>query len=429
MNVLLIGSGGREHALAEGLLRNPRVSRLVVAPGNGGLAACGTCVAVSACDQAGMKELCRREKIDFAVVAPDDPLTQGMVDALRSIGVPCFGPDRAAAAIEGSKIFAKELMARMGIPTARHVVFADAGAALAHLASAPLPLVVKADGCALGKGVTVCTTKAEAEQAVLDAMVEGKFGAAGSRILIEECLEGPEVSVLAFTDGETIRPMVSSMDHKRAFDGDRGANTGGMGAIAPNPFYTEAIARRATEEIFLPTLRGMAEAGHPFRGCLYFGLMLTREGPKVIEYNCRFGDPETQAVLPLLESDLLEIMLACAEGRLDKTPVVFSRDASACLVLASGGYPGSVRKGLPISGLEEASRFAHVYHAGTKKLEDGTLVTNGGRVLGLTARAATLKEALEKAYAAAGCVSFEGMRYRHDIGGKALAALAEGGEA
>ncbi|MBQ7252963.1 MAG: phosphoribosylamine--glycine ligase [Kiritimatiellae bacterium] len=426
MNVLLIGSGGREHALAESILGNPRVTKLYAAPGNGGLAACGECVPVAACDQAGMLALCREKQIGFAVVAPDDPLVGGMADALSAAGVPCFGPTRAAAALEGSKIFAKEFMARHGIPTARHAAFSDAASALAYLATAPVPVVVKADGCALGKGVTVCATREEAAAAVREAMEERKFGAAGARILLEECLEGPEVSVLAFTDGETVRPMVSSMDHKRAYDGDRGPNTGGMGAIAPNPFYTEAIARRAMDEIFLPTVRGMAEEGHPFRGCLYFGLMLTADGPKVIEYNCRFGDPETQVVLPLLESDLFDILLACAEGRLAQTPVRFSTDAAACVVLASGGYPGNVQKGFPISGLAEAARHAHVFHAGTKRLDDGTLVTSGGRVLGLTARAPTLPAALEKAYAAAECVSFEGMRFRRDIGEKALAALAEG---
>ena len=425
MKVLIVGGGGREHAIAEKLLENPRIETLYAAPGNGGMAAIATCLPIKATDIQAITDFCVKEKMDFAVVAPDDPLCLGLVDLLREKGIPAFGPDKKAAIIEGSKVFAKGLMKKYGIPTAAYEVFDDCDKALAYVQSAPVPMVVKADGLALGKGVLICQTREEAEDAVRSMMIDNRFGMSGSRVVIEEFLTGPEVSVLAFTDGKTIKPMVSSMDHKRALDHDQGLNTGGMGTIAPNPYYTAEVAQRCMEEIFLPTIAAMNAEGRTFRGCLYFGLMLTPQGPKVIEYNCRFGDPETQVVLPLLKSDLLRVMLACTEGKLAETPVEFSSESAACVILASGGYPEHYEKGKEISGLENGQLpggEAVVYHAGTA-LKEGKLVTSGGRVLGVTATAPDLKAALAKAYAAADNISFEGLHRRSDIGHRALEAL------
>ena len=420
MNILLIGSGGREHAILKKLRENPAVETVYALPGNGGMAAEAVCVPISATDIPAQVAFARSHAIGYAVVAPDDPLALGAVDALTAAGVPCFGPTAAAARIESSKVFAKDLMRKYGIPTANYAVFTEVDAALAHAAVCPLPVVVKADGLALGKGVVIAETRAEAERAVRAAMEDRVFGDSGARIVMEEFLTGPEVSVLAFTDGKTVKPMVSSMDHKRALDGDRGLNTGGMGAIAPNPFYTPAVAAECMETIFLPTLRAMEAEGCPFRGCLYFGLMLTGQGPKVIEYNCRFGDPETQVVLPLLKSDLLTIMQATTDGTLAETPVEWSADSACCLILASRGYPAAYEKGYPITMTEEAR--AHAYIAGAK-LEGRVLKTSGGRVLGLTAVAPTLREAVDGAYRLAESVEFENKYHRGDIGARALAAL------
>ena len=425
MKILVIGSGGREHAIVRALKKSPRATDIYVLPGNGGISADAVCVPGSATDVAGAVDFAREIGADFAVVTPDDPLCLGMADALEHIGVPVFGPSKAAAQIEGSKVFAKGLMRKYGIPTAACEVFDDFEAALAYVDAAPLPIVVKADGLALGKGVTVAQTREEARSAVRAAMCERVFGESGARLVIEEYLEGPEVSVLSFTDGHTLVPMVSSMDHKRALDGDLGPNTGGMGTVAPNPWYTPEIAAECMERIFLPTMRAMNAEGRTFRGCLYFGLMLTKDGPKVIEYNCRFGDPETQVVLPLLDTDLLEIMEATAAGRLAEVDIRWKPGSACCVILASGGYPKAYKKGLPISGLEENGQRpgepAEVFHAGTK-LESGRYYTNGGRVLGVTATASSLEEAVSRAYAAADRISFEGLHRRGDIGARALSA-------
>ena len=425
MKILVIGSGGREHAIVRALKKSPRATDIYVLPGNGGISADAVCVPGSATDVAGAVDFAREIGADFAVVTPDDPLCLGMADALEHIGVPVFGPAKAAAQIEGSKVFAKGLMRNYGIPTAACEVFDDFEAALAYVDAAPLPIVVKADGLALGKGVTVAQTREEARSAVRAAMCERVFGESGARLVIEEYLEGPEVSVLSFTDGHTLVPMVSSMDHKRALDGDLGPNTGGMGTVAPNPWYTPEIAAECMERIFLPTMRAMNAEGRTFRGCLYFGLMLTKDGPKVIEYNCRFGDPETQVVLPLLDTDLLEIMEATAAGRLAEVDIRWKPGSACCVILASGGYPKAYKKGLPISGLEENGQLpgepAEVFHAGTK-LESGRYYTNGGRVLGITATASSLEEAVSRAYAAADRISFEGLHRRGDIGARALSA-------
>ena len=425
MKILVIGSGGREHAIVRALKKSPRATDIYVLPGNGGISADAVCVPGSATDVAGAVDFAREIGADFAVVTPDDPLCLGMADALEHIGVPVFGPAKAAAQIEGSKVFAKGLMRKYGIPTAACEVFDDFEAALAYVDAAPLPIVVKADGLALGKGVTVAQTREEARSAVRAAMCERVFGESGARLVIEEYLEGPEVSVLSFTDGHTLVPMVSSMDHKRALDGDLGPNTGGMGTVAPNPWYTPEIAAECMERIFLPTMRAMNAEGRTFRGCLYFGLMLTKDGPKVIEYNCRFGDPETQVVLPLLDTDLLEIMEATAAGRLAEVDIRWKPGSACCVILASGGYPKAYKKGLPISGLEENGQLpgepAEVFHAGTK-LESGRYYTNGGRVLGITATASSLEEAVSRAYAAADRISFEGLHRRGDIGARALSA-------
>lgn len=425
MKILVIGSGGREHAIVRALKKSPRATDIYVLPGNGGISADAVCVPGSATDVAGAVDFAREIGADFAVVTPDDPLCLGMADALEHIGVPVFGPSKAAAQIEGSKVFAKGLMRKYGIPTAACEVFDDFEAALAYVDAAPLPIVVKADGLALGKGVTVAQTREEARSAVRAAMCERVFGESGARLVIEEYLEGPEVSVLSFTDGHTLVPMVSSMDHKRALDGDLGPNTGGMGTVAPNPWYTPEIAAECMERIFLPTMRAMNAEGRTFRGCLYFGLILTKDGPKVIEYNCRFGDPETQVVLPLLDTDLLEIMEATAAGRLAEVDIRWKPGSACCVILASGGYPKAYKKGLPISGLEENGQLpgepAEVFHAGTK-LESGRYYTNGGRVLGITATASSLEEAVSRAYAAADRISFEGLHRRGDIGARALSA-------
>ncbi len=419
MKILVVGGGGREHAIVKKLKENQSVTELYCLPGNGGIAQDAVCVPIAATDLDGIVAFAMEHKIDYAVVAPDDPLALGAVDRLEAIGVDCFGPRKNAAVIEASKVFAKELMQRYGIPTARYKSFERMDEALAYLQSAPMPTVVKADGLALGKGVVIAQTRAEAEQAVRAMMEEQRFGKSGARIVIEEFLEGPEVSVLSFTDGKTVVPMVSSMDHKRAGEGDTGLNTGGMGTIAPNPYYTPQIAQRCMESIFLPTVRAMAREGRPFKGCLYFGLMLTKDGPKVIEYNCRFGDPETQVVLPLLESDLLTVMRAVTEERLADCPVKFSDGSAACVILASKGYPGAYEKGFPIE--IPADLDAEVYVAGAKT-QDGRLVTAGGRVLGVTALGKDLPEALDRAYDAVKRVRFENAYYRRDIGARALAA-------
>ena len=419
MKIMVIGGGGRAHAIIKKLKENPAVEQIFALPGNGGIAADAVCVDIGAKDIPAIVDFAKETGIDYAVVAPDDPLVLGCVDALEAVGVPCFGPRKNAAIIEGSKVFSKNLMRKYGIPTAAYRVFDDPAEALQYLETAPIPTVVKADGLALGKGVTVAMTREEAFAAVREIMEDRKFGDSGSRIVIEEYLEGPEVSVLSFTDGETVVPMVSSMDHKRALDGDRGPNTGGMGTVAPNPFYTDAVAEECMDMIFRPTIRAMKAEGREFRGCLYFGLMITKDGPKVIEYNCRFGDPETQVVLPLLESDLLTVMQAVTEGRLKDCPVTFKNGAACCVVLASAGYPGSYGKGYEIAIPDEVKN--NVYVAGAA-LKDGKLVTSGGRVLGVTATADTLAEAVSKAYAMADTVGFENRFCRRDIGQRALSA-------
>ena len=428
MKLLVIGSGGREHAIVRALKKSPRANEIHVLPGNGGIAEDAICADIAATDIEGVVTYARDHAIDYAVVTPDDPLCLGMVDEFEKAGIPCFGPEKRAAMIEGSKVFAKGLMKKYGIPTAAYEIFDDVDAALKYVESVPAPIVVKADGLALGKGVVVAMTREEAIDAVKNAMVDRAFGESGARVVIEEYLEGPEISVLSFTDGHTIVPMISSMDHKRALDGDEGLNTGGMGAVAPNPYYTDEVASECMEKIFLPTIRAMNAEGRPFRGCLYFGLMLTKDGPKVIEYNCRFGDPETQAVLPLLKTDLLTVMEAVTAGRLAEVNVEWSTDSSCCLILASGGYPKSYKKGYEISGLVEGQlpgSGAEVFHAGTKRLDDGKFVTNGGRVLGVSVTAPTLRAAVDGAYDAAKRISFENMHYRHDIGARALAALED----
>ena len=422
MKLMVIGGGGREHAVIRSLRKNPDVTEIYALPGNGGIAADAKCVNIAATDIEGQVRFARENGIDFAIVSPDDPLVLGAVDALEAAGIPCFGPDKKAAILEGSKVFSKNLMKKYAIPTAAYEVFTDAEAALAYIKTAPLPTVIKADGLALGKGVIIAQTREEAVSAVETIMLDKKFGDSGNQIVVEEFLTGPEVSVLSFTDGKTVVPMVSSMDHKRAKDGDQGLNTGGMGTIAPNPYYTPDIAARCMEEIFRPTVAAMAREGRPFRGCLYFGLMLTPNGPKVIEYNCRFGDPETQVVLPLMKSDLLTVMKACREGTLKSEDVRFSLGSACCVVMASDGYPESYEKGFEItvsSGME-----AEIFVAGAQE-KDGKLLTSGGRVLGVTAVADSLPAAVEKAYASVEKVHFANAYYRHDIGGRALKALEQ----
>ena len=424
MDLMVIGGGGREHAIIRKLRENPQVETIYCLPGNGGIAADAECVNIGAKDIDAIVEFARTHKVDFAVVAQDDPLALGCVDRLHELNIPCFGPTAKAARIESSKVFAKDLMKKWGIPTAAYETFEDAAAALEYVRRAPLPLVVKADGLALGKGVLICESRQDAEKAVREIMEDRVFGASGSRIVVEEFLTGPEVSVLSFTDGSYIVPMVSSMDHKRSGDGDTGLNTGGMGTVAPNPCYTPEIAEICMERIFLPTVRAMAIEGCPFKGCLYFGLMLTPNGPKVIEYNCRFGDPETQVVLPLLKTDLLTVMRACEDGTLRDLDVEWRHGAAACVILASGGYPVAYEKGKEISIPSDLPENVTVYHAGDK-LADGKLITSGGRVLGVTATGADLPAALADAYAAAERIHFEGAFMRHDIGRRALAVMEE----
>ena len=418
MKILVIGSGGREHAIVRKLKESPLVEALYCAPGNGGISRDAECFPVNAMDKEGMLALAREKGADLVFVAPDDPLAAGMVDFLEAAGIPCFGPNAAAAQIEASKVFSKDLMKQYRIPTAGYEVFSDPKAALQYIREqGKYPAVIKADGLALGKGVVIAQNEEEAKEALHSIMEDKIFGESGAQVVVEEFLTGPEVSVLAFTDGKTLVPMVSSMDHKRAYDGDKGPNTGGMGTISPNPFYTEEVAKACMEQIFLPTMEAMNAEGRPFKGCLYFGLMLTQDGPKVIEYNSRFGDPETQVVLPRLDTDFAQIVEAVAKERLSELSIQWKKEASACVVIASGGYPGSYPKGLEISGLDEngQAQGVTVYHAGTK-LENGKFLTNGGRVLGVTALGETLEEALNKAYAAVEGITFDGAFYRRDIG-------------
>ena len=420
MKILVVGSGGREHAIIKKLKENSEIEKIYALPGNGGIAADAECVPIGATDIPAITAFASENAIDYAVVAPDDPLVLGCVDALEAVGIPCFGPRKAAAAIEGSKAFAKELMSKYGIPTAAYRTFSDPAEAIAYLGTQPMPIVIKADGLALGKGVIIAQTLPEAEAAVREMMIDGRFGSSGSTVVIEEFLTGPEVSVLAFTDGTTVRPMVSSMDHKRAGDGDTGLNTGGMGTVAPNPYYTPEIARKCMDTIFLPTVRAMKAEGREFRGCLYFGLMLTPRGPRVIEYNCRFGDPETQVVLPLLESDLYTVMRATTEGRLAETEVRFGDRSACCVILASKGYPVKYESGCPIT-LPETGTDEQIYVAGAK-LDGDCLLSAGGRVLGITAVRDTLAGAIDAAYALTDKVDFENGFCRRDIGQRALAA-------
>ena len=416
---MVVGGGGREHAIIKKLKENPAVSEIYALPGNGGIAADAVCVNIGAKDIDGQVKFALDNKIDYAVVAPDDPLVLGAVDALTDAGIPCFGPDKKAAIIEGSKVFSKNLMKKYGIPTARYEVFSNADDALVYLETAPIPTVIKADGLALGKGVIIAETRAAAKEAVRSIMEDRIFGESGANIVIEEFLTGPEVSVLSFTDGKTLVPMVSSMDHKRALDGDRGLNTGGMGTVAPNPYYTEETANECMEKIFIPTMNAMNAEGRTFKGCLYFGLMLTEDGPKVIEYNCRFGDPETQVVLPLLESDLLTVMQAVTNGTLAETEVNFKNEYAACVVIASSGYPQKYESGFE---LEISPDVADSVYVAGAKLENGVLKTAGGRVLGVTATADTLENAIQSAYQKTEKVTFKNAFYRHDIGARALKA-------
>lgn len=417
MKVMVVGGGGREHAIIKKIKENPIVETIYALPGNGGIAADAVCVDIGAKDIDGMVDFAVRNSIDFAIVAPDDPLVLGAVDALRAKGIKTFGPDKKAAIIEGSKAFSKELMKKYNIPTAAYETFDDMEKALEYIKTCRLPIVVKADGLALGKGVTIAETREVAIDAVRAAMEDKVFGASGDKIVIEEFLTGPEVSVLSFTDGKTVVPMVSSMDHKRALDGDKGPNTGGMGTIAPNPYYTEDIAKICMETIFKPTIEALNKEGRPFSGCLYFGLMLTADGPKVIEYNCRFGDPETQVVLPLLESDLLDIMLKIYDGKLSDAEVKFKDQCAACVVMASNGYPKKYETGFEIT----MPKDKNIYVAGAK-LNGGKLETSGGRVLGVTETAPTLGEAIDKAYAVVDMIDFANAYYRKDIGRRALMA-------
>ena len=420
MKILVIGGGGREHAIVRKLLESPKIEKLYCAPGNGGIACDAECVALSPMDIDGVVQFATEQNIDLVFVAPDDPLAAGMVDALEQAGISAFGPCAAAAEIESSKVFSKNLMKRYGIPTAEYAVFSDPAEALQYIrGQGHYPTVIKADGLALGKGVLICADEAEATAALHSIMEDRVFGNAGSRVVVEEFLTGPEVSVLAFTDGKAMKPMVASKDHKRALDNDQGLNTGGMGTISPNPYYTEELAEICMETIFLPTMHAMNAEGRTFKGCLYFGLMLTPNGPKVIEYNARFGDPETQVVLPRLKTDLVDILLAVKGGCLSDLEIEWRDGAAACVVMASGGYPGAYPKGLPISGLKSNGQLptgeAIVYHAGTSR-KDGEFITSGGRVLGVTALGSTLDEALQKAYQGVAQIHFDGAHFRHDIG-------------
>ena len=423
MKVLVVGGGGREHAIIKSVKKNKSVDTIYALPGNGGIAEDAICVDIGAKDIEGIVDFAKSNAIDYAIVAPDDPLVLGAVDALEAVGIPCFGPNKAAAIIEGSKAFSKELMKKYGIPTATYETFSDEALALSYLNTVSYPTVIKADGLALGKGVIIAKDKAEAQAAVNSMMNDKIFGDSGSRVIIEEFLEGPEVSVLAFTDGKTVVPMVSSMDHKRARDNDEGLNTGGMGTIAPNPYYTDELKEVCMKEIFLPTIDAMNKEGRTFKGCLYFGLMITKNGPKVIEYNCRFGDPETQVVLPLLKTDLLTVMQAVSDERLSEINVEFSDGSACCVIMASEGYPEKYAKGFEIS-IPESEKDS-VYVAGAA-LKDGRLVTSGGRVLGAVATADSLKSAIDSAYALVDKIHFENAYYRHDIGARALACFNKG---
>ncbi len=425
MKILVVGGGGREHAIIMKLAESSRKPELFCAPGNGGISKYAKCFDVKATDIDGMVKLAKEISADMVVVAPDDPLVLGMVDALNAEGFMTFGPDKAAAIIEGSKAFSKELMKKYDIPTAKYETFTDSASAIAYIKEQnTYPTVIKADGLALGKGVIIAENEADAVEAVKEMIDGGKFGASGAKVVIEEFLTGPEISVLSFTDGNVVVPMISSMDHKRALDGDKGLNTGGMGTVAPNPYYTEDIAKECMEKIFRPTINAMRAEGRTFKGCLYFGLMATPNGVKVIEYNCRFGDPETQVVLPLLDSDLVDIFEAVYKGTLADIDIKWKNESCACVVIASGGYPLSYPKGKEISGLDDMGQAedVFVYHAGTK-LENGKFLTNGGRVLGVTACGETLEKALDVSYKAAKGITFEGGFFRHDIGKRALAAL------
>jgi len=420
MKIMVVGGGGREHAIIQKIKENPAVEVIYALPGNAGMRDDAVCVNIGAKDLDGIVAFAKENKIDYAIVAPDDPLVLGAVDRLSEIGIPCFGPEAKAAIIEGSKIFSKNLMKKYGIPTAAYEVFTEMDAALAYLETCDYPTVVKADGLALGKGVVIAMNHDEAVDAVRSMMEDRAFGDSGSRVVIEEFLTGPEVSVLAFTDGKVVKPMISSMDHKRALDGDQGLNTGGMGTIAPNPYYTDDVAAQCMKEIFLPTIDAMNAEGRTFRGCLYFGLMLTPKGPKVIEYNCRFGDPETQVVLPLLESDLLTVMQACTNGTLAETEVKFSEKSACCVIMASGGYPKAYENGVEITVDDGMS--AKIYFAGAKE-KDGALVTAGGRVLGVTAVGNCLACAITASYENVKKVHFAHAHYRTDIGKRAMEAL------
>ena len=422
MKVLVIGGGGREHAIIKKLKENKSIDKIYAAPGNGGISKDAECVAIKATDIDSMVKFAVDSKIDFCVVAPDDPLVLGMVDAMNAKGIKTFGPDKKAAIIEGSKIFSKDLMKKYNIPTAGYEVFDDPQKALDYIKSQnTYPAVIKADGLALGKGVIIAKDFDEAKAGIHSIMEDKIFGDSGNRVVIEEFLEGPEVSVLSFCDSHTIVPMVSSMDHKRALDDDKGLNTGGMGTIAPNPFFTKEVLNECMEKIFIPTMNAMNAEGRPFKGCIFFGLMITKNGPRVIEYNCRFGDPETQVVLPLLKTDLFDIFNACYDERLSEMNIEFSDDSAACVVMASGGYPQKYETGKVIFGLSDDGSVdgATVFHAGTK-FENGNFLTSGGRVLGVTCVGKTLKDALSASYAAVNKISFEGAHYRKDIGKKAL---------
>ena len=416
MKVLVVGGGGREHAICWKLAQSPKVTQLFCAPGNAGIAQVATCIDVKATDVDGMVAWAKANAMDFVMVAPDDPLALGMVDAMEAAGIPAFGPHANAAIVEASKAFSKELLAKYHIPTAKYCTFTDLEKALSYLEAQGAPIVVKADGLALGKGVVVAATVDEAKQAAQEMMEDKKFGESGSTVVIEECMTGPEVTVLAFTDGKTVVPMPASQDHKRAYDGNQGPNTGGMGAISPPPQYTPELAQRCMEEIFQPTIDALRAEGRPFQGVLYFGLMLTPSGPKVVEYNARFGDPECQVVLSLLDTDLMDILQACVDGTLDRLQIRWKDEAGCIVVLASGGYPLDYKKGYPISGLDEAGQTAMVFHAGTKLGPGGEYLTNGGRVLGVTATAPTLDGAIASAYDAAKHISFQDMHFRTDIG-------------
>ena len=417
MNVMVIGSGGREHAIIKKIKENPNVDKIYALPGNGGIAQDAICVNIGAKEIEKQVEFAISNNIDFAIVAPDDPLVLGAVDELEKAGIKCFGPNKKAAIIEGSKVFAKNLMKKYNIPTAKYEVFSDSKEAIKYLETAPIPTVIKADGLALGKGVIIANTLEEAKKAVKTIMEDKVFGASGAKVVIEEFMEGPEVSVLTFTDGKKIIPMVSSMDHKRALDGDKGLNTGGMGTIAPNPYYTDDIAKKCMQEIFIPTIEAMNKENRTFKGCLYFGLMITKNGPKVVEYNCRFGDPETQVVLPLLETDLLNIMIATANEKLSEINVKFNNKSACCVIMASGGYPEKYETGYEINISKDIE--AQIYIAGAKEKE-GKLYTSGGRVLAVSTTADTLKQAIEKAYKEVEKISFKNAHYRKDIGTKCV---------